>query len=276
LTEVEFALKTGPGQVAEVDVDEKGKIGYHFVEELERQLALIDMRGPQTEEELAVWLDRAIEHYDITQDEASRFLRRMIGSLIQDREFTLQRLVANRFRLRDAAREKIQAHRTTAERQAYQKMLLPDAAMPLEVGPEVCFTFPLDAYPAVTWYTGPQQFNKHYYQNIAEMNGEEAACAALIDSLPEVEYWVRNLVRDGYSFWLQTATDKFYPDFVARLKDGRYLAVEYKGKAWEDTSDTEEKEAIGRLWEARSNGACIFRLVTKADMETKLSQAFAP
>jgi type III restriction enzyme len=234
------------------------------------------MRGPQTEEELAVWLDRAIEHHDITQDEASRFLRRMIGSLIQDRGFSLQRLVANRFRLRDAARDKIQAHRAAAECQAYQKMLLPDAAMPVEVSPEVCFTFPLDAYPAVTWYTGPQIFDKHYYQNIAEMNDEEAACAAIIDSLPEVEYWVRNLVRDGYSFWLQTSTDKFYPDFVARLEDGRYLAVEYKGKAWEDTSDTEEKEAIGRLWEARSNGACIFRLVTKADMETKLSQAVAP
>ena len=275
LTEAEFALKTAPAQVAEVDVDDKGKIGYHFVEELERHLSLIDMRGPQTEEELAVWLDRAIEHWDITHAEASLFLRRMIGSLIQDRGFSLQRLVANRFRLRDAARDKIQAHRAAAEGQAYQKMLLPDAAMPLEVDPEVCFTFPLDAYPAVTWHTGPQKFDKHYYQNIAEMNGEEAACAAIIDSLPEVEYWVRNLVRDGYSFWLQTSTDKFYPDFVARLTDGRYLVVEYKGKAWEDTSDTEEKEAIGRLWEARSNGTCIFRLVTKADMETKLSQSVA-
>jgi len=275
LTEAEFALKTAPAQVAEVDVDDKGKIGYHFVEELERHLSLIDMRGPQTEEELAVWLDRAIEHWDITHAEASLFLRRMIGSLIQDRGFSLQRVAANRFRLRDAARDKIQAHRAAAEGQAYQKMLLPDAAMPLEVDPEVCFTFPLDAYPAVTWHTGPQKFDKHYYQNIAEMNGEEAACAAIIDSLPEVEYWVRNLVRDGYSFWLQTSTDKFYPDFVARLTDGRYLVVEYKGKAWEDTSDTEEKEAIGRLWEARSNGTCIFRLVTKADMETKLSQSVA-
>ena len=275
LTEAEFALKTGPAQVAEVDVDDKGKIGYHFVEELERHLSLIDMRGPRTEEELAVWLDRAIEHWDITHAEASLFLRRVIESLIQDRGFTLQRLVANRFRLRDAARDKIQAHRADAERQAYQKMLLPDAAMPLEVSPEVCFTFPLDAYPAVTWYTGPQKFNKHYYQNIAEMNGEEAACAAIIDSLPEIEYWVRNLVRDGYSFWLQTSTDKFYPDFVARLKDGRYLVVEYKGKAWEEISDTREKEAIGRLWDARSNGTCIFRLVTKADMQTTLSKAVA-
>jgi len=32
----------------------------------------------------------------------------------------------------------------------------------------------------------------------------------------------------GHSFWLQTSTDKFYPDFVCKLKDGRVVVVEYK------------------------------------------------
>src|SRR3954452_16996266 len=40
----------------------------------------------------------------------------------------------------------------------------------------------------------------------------------------------RNIDRKRSSFWLQTPHDKFYPDFVAMLTDGRILVVEYKGK----------------------------------------------
>jgi type III restriction enzyme len=53
------------------------------------------------------------------------------------------------------------------------------------------------------------------------MNGEEADCAFAIDQSHEVEYWARNLERNPkYAFWLPTSTDRFYPDFVAKLRDG--------------------------------------------------------
>jgi len=58
---------------------------------------------------------------------------------------------------------------------------------------------------------------------------------------------------------------------VAQLVDGRYLAVEYKGEGWVDSADTREKEAIGKLWEARSGGKCLFRLVTIEDMDGVLA-----
>jgi len=90
------------------------------------------------------------------------------------------------------------------------------------------------------------------------MNGEEAECAAFIDGLEEVEYWVRNLDREDYSFWMPTSTDKFYPDFVVQLKDGRILVVEYKGAdRWSD-DDSKEKRLIGEVWEKRSKGRCLF------------------
>jgi len=273
LTEAEFTIKAGLAQVVEIDADKNGHIGYRFVEELERQLSLLDVRGPKTENELAVWLDRKIPHRDITHSDASVFLRRMVGALIEDRGFSLEQLVSRRFRLRDAAREKIEHYRRAAHREAYQKMLLPDAATPLEVSPEVCFTFPLNAYPALRLYEGPIEFPKHYYERPAHMNTEEADCAAIIESLQQVEYWVRNLERDRFAFWLQTSTDKFYPDFVALLRDGRYLVVEYKGEGYLDKEDTQEKQQLGELWEARSNGLCLFRLVGKADMQAVLSAA---
>jgi len=267
LGEAQFAIKTGPAQVVEIDADKNGHIGYHFIEELERNLSLLDVRGPKTESELALWLDREIVHPDITQTESSLFLRRMIQALIAGRGFPLDQLVARRFRLRDAAREKITGYRAAAHRQAYQRMLLPDAAEPLEVSPEVCFAFPLNVYPATTWYTGPMRFNKHYYQNVAHMDDEEAECAAIIDSLPEVEYWVRNLVRDRFSFWLPTPTDKFYPDFVVQLRDGRILVVEYKSERDWSNDDSREKRVIGELWAARSGGHCLFVMPKGKDLQ---------
>jgi type III restriction enzyme len=66
--------------------------------------------------------------------------------------------------------------------------------------------------------------------------------------------------RPESSFWLQTSTDKFYPDFVALLKDGRILVVEYKGEHLWGAPDAQEKLAVGELWADRSNGACLFAM----------------
>lgn len=77
--------------------------------------------------------------------------------------------------------------------------------------------------------------------------------------LPEVKFCVRNLERKPlHSFWLQTSTDGFYPDFVCLLNDGRYLVVEYKGLQLWSADDACEKREIGELWEARSSGQCLF------------------
>jgi type III restriction enzyme len=106
------------------------------------------------------------------------------------------------------------------------------------------------------------------------MNDEEAECAAIIDSMRDVLCWVRNVERQPHSFWLQTATDKFYPDFVAKLRNGKHLVVEYKG-AHLMGPDTDEKRALGELWEARSNGECSFRLVGKDNMRQVLQETVA-
>jgi len=273
LSEAEFKIDAGPRQMAIVDAREDGKIVADFVPELQRELALLDAHGPKTETELAVWLDRAIEHRDVTHAEGGLFMRRMVKGLIEQRGLALEQLVAHRFRLRDAAREKLTACRKAANLQAFQRMLLPDAANPVEVSPDKCFTFPGKIYPASRLYAGPVGFRKHYYANVGHMNDEEAECASLIASLDEVEYWVRNLERDRFSFWLPTPTDKFYPDFVAFLKDGRYLVVEYKGGHLMSADDATEKKDIGDLWQARSGGACLFRLVGKANMGQAIAAA---
>lgn len=270
LSEQEFTLPTGAGETALVDVNAAGKLEASFITEVQQQLALFE-RGPKTVEELAVWLARSIKAIDITHSDMAVFLQGLVKSLMDVRSFTLEQLLASRFKLLDAATAKVQYHRISARVQEYQRFLLPDFATPVEATPAVAFEFPLTAYPANRIYEGTIKFQNHYYERPADMNGEEAQCAAVIDSHPKVKYWVRNLVRPDFAFWLQLPNGKFYPDFVAELTDGRYLVVEYKGEHLESNDDTAQKEAIGKLWEARSGGKCVFRLVGREDYQNVIN-----
>ena len=71
--------------------------------------------------------------------------------------------------------------------------------------------------------------------------------------------------RADASFWLQTSTDKFYPDFVALLIDGRMLVVESKGEHLWSNDDSKEKRTVGDLWADRSKGQCLFVMPKGAD-----------
>ena len=63
------------------------------------------------------------------------------------------------------------------------------------------------------------------------------------------------MARDPASFWLPTATGKFYPDFVAQLEDGRLLvAFVYKGAHIAEADRKPPKNGpIGALWQRESN-----------------------
>lgn len=81
-----------------------------------------------------------------------------------------------------------------------------------------------------------------------------------ISTAPQTEFWVRNLVRKPNTFWLQTAQDKFHPDFVVRLKDGRTLVVEYKGKNIAQLDSEQDKRIVGETWAEASGGTCLFAM----------------
>ena len=121
-------------------------------------------------------------------------------------------------------------------------------------------------YDGVPTYHGNYKFQKHYLgsNKVPFMDSdEEIECAKAIDSLSNVEYWIRNVSRNRNSFRLPTSSDYFYPDFVALMKDGRILVVEYKGEHILTDDDTKEKENIGKLWQKESNGKCVFVMASK-------------
>lgn len=135
-------------------------------------------------------------------------------------------------------------------------MLITDLAPMLVLG-ENAFRFAPGRYEPRNRYTGGYQFQRHYYSAVGDLkaSGEEFECAVAIDSLDEVRHWVRNVDRSPGAYWLPTSTDKFYPDFVAELGDGRLLIVEYKGADRRDNEDRREKKNIGmRLGNERGQG----------------------
>lgn len=271
LSEEEFPSEFYTGERGEVGLSQEGRVEIRFLGQLHQQMSFLAPDDNWDAAQLANWLDRTIKHRDILQRESLPFLQRLVKHLIEERNIPIAVLIRNKYALKDAAEKKIDSHRQNVHQATYENFLLPEWATPVVVSPDHCFSFDPHGYPCNTRYTGHYQFRKHYYQHVGDLksDGEEFQCARFIDMLPQVKYWVRNLERKPLrSFWLQTSTDKFYPDFVCLLTDGRYLVVEYKGIHLWSADDASEKREIGELWEARSSGQCLFIMPRGPDFDT--------
>jgi type III restriction enzyme len=230
---------------------------------------LLVSRG-RTDGELVRWLDSTIHHPDITPTDAQLFVVRLVRKLIDGRGLTLEFLLRDMFRLRQAVERKIDVHRAAAKTKAFFQLVMDVAHRPeLSVSPERCFTYDAQKYPNGLVCERWREFNRHLFPRAGEMNDEEFDCAKFLDGeLDVVQCWVRNIERrPGDSFWLQTSTDKFYPDFVCRLTDGRILVVEYKGEDRWSNDDSKEKRTIGELWESLSGGRCLFIMPKGKNLE---------
>jgi type III restriction enzyme len=284
LNEEEFPTEAKKPEDVELDITEQGRIKLsqverRFVADLQTQLAMLATIDATTPAELVAWLDRHIPHPDITQDQMQNFLIKLVGHLTSKRGMTLEKLSRERLRLRAAAKQKIDAHRANVMQIGFKQMLFDAPLKELRVSPDRIFSFQSNQYPANNLYGGIylDSLKKHFYRAIGAMNDEEARCANALNNMPKVKYWVRNIERyPEFSFWLPTPTDKFYPDFVAQLENGKVLVVEYKGGHLIDTADTAQKQAIGELWAKRSNKHCMFLLVSDNDYEARLQTAIVP
>lgn len=272
-------LERPTGQVGVVDIDPAGKVqtralpepaAADFIATLHQHTLALGIPDDWTLEMLIAWLDRKIRHPDITAGEAAVFLRKVLRGLmakyaIQDASV----LALDRFRLRDEIEARIQQHRESERKAAFQMFLLPDG--PLVVSEEQAINFKTLRYEPGWRYEGSFQFQKHYFGPPGELREitpggaltEEFKCAQFLDQLPEVQFWIRNLARKTTSFRLQTSTGWFYPDFLCRLHDGRVVVVEYKGQHL--YTDAEEKRAVGAVWESRSGGRYRFVMPTSND-----------
>ncbi len=287
-------LERPTGQVGLVDIDATGKVqtnilpepaGTDFIATLHQQTLALGMPDQEwTLETFIAWLDRKIRHQDITAGESAEFLRKAIRGLLAKFAIDGVSLLAlDRFRLRDEIEARIEHHRDSERKAAFQRFLLPDG--PLAASEAQAINFKTLRYEPSWLYEGGFHFEKHYFGpkpgEIREITPsgsltEEFKCAQFLDRLPEVQFWIRNLARKTGSFRLQTSKDWFYPDFLCQLNNGRVVAVEYKGKYLYDAADAEEKRAVGAVWESRSEGRCRFVMPTNNDFTPILQAVRTP
>lgn len=217
-----------------------------------------------TEAELLVWLSQHVRESDVSYQAMNAYLLRVVDVLRLERKMPLGDLVRFRYQLAEAVRETLARAREAMTRRNFQELLFTEAGSKrLLLANPMVFA---KSYPVKNCYQGNYSFRKHFFPLIGEMNPEEEEAAKILDRSAKVDFWIRNLERQPLtSFWLQTSTDKFYPDFVAKLTDGRVFVLEHKGMDRVSNDDSREKRALGNLWASLSKGEGIFLMSCLVD-----------
>lgn len=225
-----------------------------------------------TDDDLVNWLDRNIEHDDTPQQQMLPFLQRVVRNLLAKPNVKLADLLQNKFALARAVDGLMNRYREQAMAEAYQQTLFNDAAETRAcLSEQFCYEFSPENYePQSPFYSGHYRFAKHFFPEIENLKaqGEEFDCAQIIDTLPEIKYWIRNPDLGKRGFWLPLSGvrgNRFFPDFICELKDGRILVLEYKGEAYKTNDDSKEKCLIGKHWAQMSEGRCLFAMIVERD-----------
>lgn len=257
LTADEFAPDAEVMSRAQLSISQKGKLQLDFYDKLDNpQLKIDTIELGWTAIELVTWLDKNLPFVYADQPQKVAWLNQAIQHLLHERGFTLEELAYRKFRLRGALEHKMTSGLVLAKQTVFTDLFKDETRF--EVRDEHSITLKQGSYAYNTRYDGFIHFKHHFFTAVGDLqpHGEEFECAQRIDQLDNIDWWVRNVDRKPNAFWLQTAKDRYYPDFLVRLKNGITLAVEYKGK--HIAEHDKEKRQIGELWARRSSGRCRF------------------
>lgn len=267
-----FSPAKTPTNRALLDISDEGKftVDYKDNNPKQAQSSLKLKETGWTKAALINWLDRRLSNSsrrDITRVSSTLFISKALDALLKNPEITWEFLARSKYQIVDALGKLIEKHRKHRQATAYQAALFPQSGLDFETSADLAMVMEESGYGYREPYKGGTKFHKHLFPIVGDLkeDGEEYDCAVHIELISDVQAWIRNTERQDHSFWLQTSSDKFYPDFLALLNDGRMMAIEYKGAQLATNDDTKEKDLIGRLWADRSNGACLFVMAIDRD-----------
>ena len=265
LSENEFKI-TRQGNGFTIDIDNHGLT---CSPEGEEQQSYMNFISPEnwTAEGLIRWLAKELRDFRFSQADMLKWLSNVVNYLITHRGLKLTELMLCKYALVSKLKSKIVEAYSKAHKESYQMSFF-ETNSNVKLNFDNGFEFFDNMYDGTIYYTGRYKFSKHFLGAYSvpafdcEQGGEEFQCAQAIDANKEVKYWIRNVAKHPNSFWLPTSSDKFYPDFIAVLNDGRILVIEYKGAHLIDNEDSREKSLIGSLWEEKMNGNGLFIMVS--------------
>lgn len=269
LTEGEFAQDPVAMRRARLSISELETIECGVYDRLDSQLALLAVEDGWDAKELVLWLDANIRFPYADRDQKVAWINAVVDWLLTRREppFPVAELAYRKYRLRGAVERKLAAGLRLAKQQVFDGLLQDETRF--EASADQATVFRQGRYAYDTAYAGLVPLRRHFFPVIGNLKdrGEEFDCAEYIaNQLPGIDWWIRNVERKPSSFSLQTASDRFYPDFLLGLPGGGVVAVEYKGSHLADSADSREKKQIGELWERRGTG-CAFAWVERGNWE---------
>jgi type III restriction enzyme len=269
LSEGEFAHDLEAMRRAQLSVSELEKVECGIYDRLDSQLALFSVEDGWSATELVHWLDANIHFPYADRDQKVAWINAVVTWLLERRQpqFTIAELAYRKYRLRGAVERKLVAGLKVAKQTVFDALLSDEFRF--QTSDDKALLIKQGRYAYDTPYTGLIPLKRHFFPVIGNLKdrGEEFECAEYIaNQLPGVAWWIRNVERKPTSFSLQTASDRFYPDFLVGLENGGIVAVEYKGGHLADAGDSQEKKRIGQLWERRSKN-CAFAWVERGDWD---------
>lgn len=245
---------------------EEGEVAWAPIEQPTETFTRV-LAGEWSDAVLAEWVARQIRRPDVKHPEMVAWVMRGVQHLLHER-LTLDQLARAKFLLVRQLKDEAERVRKSAVSAVFQTSLL-DASASVVTDFNHTIRFDPLAYPKRWDCPANYKWQRHFYVIPGDLPhkrrdgslAEEFLCAVALDQHSGVEGWVRNLVHDS-QFWLPTPTGRTYPDFIALLKDGRFLVVEYKGGDRVSNADSRMKAAIGEAWARASDGRCLYLMAT--------------
>jgi superfamily II DNA or RNA helicase len=250
LAEDNRIVKIDIGREGELVKDSAGKLGivYHFKD--------------FTEEDLLSWFRAKIQRGFIAIDEMGSYLKRVVNRLLADN--TLAVLSAHCYQAKESIENKIDEIVDKLTEQKFKelakKQLLASRGEGFLLGDSINLL-----------QVSVDNFDKHLYEKASKMNKEESDFASRLNALENIYWWFRNPEISGFCIqgWKK---QKFYPDFIAKTKNGNYIVIEYKGEHLATNEDSDYKKALGAEWEKLSGGGYHFKWAERNSVDNIISE----
>lgn len=238
--------------------------GDHWIKGRQAHLNLPYSVKNSSQKELVLWLDKKLRFTLLEQADKLKFIERALTYQLKKRSLT--ELSINRYVLCDKLDSVINTVLIDQAKKNFNALI---AKKKITVAP-------FEPFPATITIDQeiPEEFNKNYYSKVDKLNKEELNFIERLDldTLPNIEFWVRNREKKDPFFLQGWQKNKFYPDFVALTEKGNILALEWKGEDRVSNEDTSYKVALAEVWQTLGKGKLHFFLVHNGNVEEVLNK----
>lgn len=105
--------------------------------------------------------------------------------------------------------------------------------------------------------------SKSLYRSEQAVNGFELKVIEKVSSLPNVNWWHRNM--DRLEFCINGYLNH-YPDFIVMTNSGKIVMIETKGEYLTSNDDSREKAELGKMWQAQAGGKFRYYMVSENEI----------